>query len=223
MIQTTTDVPVDPTKIVRLEGCYEEDVTDEGFNAHVEDAGFNEMDTPSLWVAPTSTLTPHQGTVHVPSQMTDVRPGVELGIVIGSSVRNLDATDALEAVTGYTVCMDITAHDDVPGLEGYRMFDSCLPCGPDIVDPTGVNPERCALGVRHNGEPVDVRSTTSFRFSLGEIISYVSGVMSLSPGDLITTGTPIRGASPIESGDEIEAWIESVGTVQATISWEKEQ
>jgi 5-oxopent-3-ene-1,2,5-tricarboxylate decarboxylase/2-hydroxyhepta-2,4-diene-1,7-dioate isomerase len=214
------EVPTDPSTIVRLDGCYEHDVTDEGFNPFVEDAGFNEMAHPSLWVAPDSTLTPHQGTVRVPTRISDVRPGVELVVVIDSHAHGLDPDDALEAVGGFTVCMDIAVHDDTPGLEGYRMFDTCLPCGPELVDPSVVTPEALALGIRVNGEPVDARSTTSLRFSLGELVSYVSEVLSLSPGDLITTGTPVRGVPGLEDGDEVHAWVESVGTLEATVEWE---
>lgn len=215
------EVPTEPSKIVRLEGCYEHDVTDEGFNSHVENVDFNNMETPSLWVAPTSTLIPHGGTVTVPMQMTDIRPGVELGVIIDTSVYDLNPDEALDAIGGFTVCLDFAAHDDIPGLEGYRMFDTSLPCGPGIIEPETVDPEACAVGLRHNGEPVDVQSTTAFRFPLSEIISYVSKVMSLSPGDLITTGTPIRGAPSLESEDMVEGWIESVGTLRATVEWEQ--
>jgi 5-oxopent-3-ene-1,2,5-tricarboxylate decarboxylase/2-hydroxyhepta-2,4-diene-1,7-dioate isomerase len=213
------EVPVEPSKIIRLDGCYEHDTTDDGFNEHLESADLTAMETPSLWVAPNSTLTSHRGTVNVPAQMTDVRPGVELGIVIGSPAQAVDLDDALDAVGGFTVCMDIAAHDDIPGLEGYRMFDTSLPCGPGIVDPETIDPAARALGLRRNGEPVDVQSTTSLRFSITELVSYVSNVMTLSPGDLITTGTPIRGAPAVEDGDTIEAWIESVGTLAVTIEW----
>jgi 5-oxopent-3-ene-1,2,5-tricarboxylate decarboxylase/2-hydroxyhepta-2,4-diene-1,7-dioate isomerase len=222
LAETDLEVPVEPSKIIRLDGCYEHDTTDDGFNDHLESADLTAMETPSLWVAPNSTLIPHQETVNVPAQMTDVRPGVELGIVIGSSAHAVDPDDALEAVGGFTVCMDVAAHDDIPGLEGYRMFDTSLPCGPGIVDPKTIDPTARALGIRHNGEPVDVRSTTSLRFSIGELVSYVSNVMTLSPGDLITTGTPIRGAPTVEDGDTVEAWIESVGTLAVTIEWESD-
>jgi 5-oxopent-3-ene-1,2,5-tricarboxylate decarboxylase/2-hydroxyhepta-2,4-diene-1,7-dioate isomerase len=217
MTESDFHVPMEPSKIIRLDGCYEHDVTDEGFNHHLENAGLNDMSTPSLWVAPKSTLSPHGGTVTIPGQMADIRPGVELGVVIDSSVYALEVDEALDAIGGFTVCMDLAAHDDVPGLEGYRMFDECLPCGPDVVDQELINPETRAMGIRHNGEPVDVQSTTSFRFSLAEMISYVSKVMSLSPGDLITTGTPIRDAPSLEAGDEVEAWIESIGTLRTFI------
>lgn len=215
------DITMDPSKIVRLDGCYKNDVFDDGFNKHVEEVGLNNMDTPSLWVAPNSTLTAHRGTVQPPAQMEDIRPGVELGVVINSSVKDLDVSNALDAVGGFTVCMDLAAHDDVPGLEGYRMFDTCLPCGPEIVDPPDFDPETRALGIRVNSEPVDTKSTTLLRFSLGEILSYVSKIMSLAPGDLITTGSPIRGSPSLSDGDTVEAWIESVGTLEATIEWEK--
>lgn len=71
-------VPMDPATIVRLDGCYQHDVTDEGFNPLVEEAGFNGMDYPSLWVAPGSALTPHGRTVRVPARMSDA------SVVIGS-------------------------------------------------------------------------------------------------------------------------------------------
>jgi len=212
---------LDPSKIVRLDGCYTHDITDNGFNPHVEKIGIKDMQTPSLWIAPNSTLTPHKGKVTVPPQFSDVRAGVEFGIIMETSARNLDPNDVLEAIRGFTVCIDFAVHDDVPGLEGYRMFDTSLPCGPKIVDQQGIDPEKRALGIRVNGEPVDVQSTTSFRFSLTEMICYVSEVLTLSPGDLITTGTPIRGSPSLGDGDEVEAWIESIGTLQATVEWGK--
>jgi len=221
--QAGIEVPTTPSTIVRLDGCYEHDVTDEGFNHHVEAADFNDMDYPSLWVALDSTLTPHDGTVRVPTRMADVRPGVELGVVIDSHAHALDPDEALDAVGGFTVCMDLAVHDDEPGLEGYRMFDTSLPCGPELVTSKSVDTEASALGIRVDGEPVDVESTSQFRFSLAELVSYVSEVLSLSPGDLITTGTPIRGAPALEDGADVQAWIESVGTLRATVEWEGER
>jgi 2-keto-4-pentenoate hydratase/2-oxohepta-3-ene-1,7-dioic acid hydratase in catechol pathway len=210
------------SKIVRLDGCYEHDTTDEGFNPYVESAGLNDMEEPSLWVAPNSTLTAHRNSVSVPAQMTDVRPGVELGIVVDSPASALEPADASEVIGGFTVCMDLAAHDDIPGLEGYRMFDTSLPCGPSVIERDSVEPMRRALGIRHNGELVDVQSTASLRFSIGKIVSYVSSVMTLSPGDLITTGTPIRGVPALSDGDTVEAWIESIGTLETTIEWESD-
>ncbi len=112
--------PVEPSSIIRLEGCYEHDVIDKGANPHVEDAGLNEMSNPGLWVAPTTTLTSDQSTVHIPPQITDVRPSVELGVVVGKKASQVKGEAARESVAGVTVCAGVTAYDELPGLMATR-------------------------------------------------------------------------------------------------------
>jgi len=209
--------PVTPSKIVRLDGCYEHDLTDEGFDPHIEDAGLDELSNPALWVAPPTTLTGTGSTVRVPEQVDIARVGVELGLVVGSEVKDLDPDEALDAVAGVTVCTSIAAHDEVPGLMGYKMFRGFLPCGPSVTPLARVNSDRLELGLQHDGEVVDVRSTESLRFTVAELVSYASRVMTLAPGDLITTGTPTRGSPKLKDGSEIEAWIDEIGRIRMDI------
>ncbi len=213
--------PISPSKVIRLDGCYEHDLTDERFDTHLEGIGLEDLSNPSLWVAPTSTLTGDASTVRIPPQVEDVRPGAELGIVVGKRGKQLDPQETSEVVAGYVVCMSLRSRDDIPGLYGYKMFDGFFPCGPAVVPYSSVDADALSLGVRRNRNAENTQSTTSLRFTTSEIVSFASHVMTLEPGDLIATGTPTRGTSSLEDGDEVEAWIESLGTLHATVDWEK--
>jgi len=153
--------------------------------------------------------------VSIPKVVEDIRPGVELGIVVGEHVRNLDPSTALDSVAGYTVCRTLQAQDENPGQYGYKMFDGFLAVGSEVV--SGVE-FPVALGFRINGEAGGVRSTSELRFSLGEIVSYVSEVMKLYPGDIITIGDSTEAKEKLSSGDSVTAWIEGVGRINTRIS-----
>jgi 2-keto-4-pentenoate hydratase/2-oxohepta-3-ene-1,7-dioic acid hydratase in catechol pathway len=214
--------PVKPSKIIRLDGCYEHDITDKGYDPHLEAIGVGEMPNPTLWVAPDSTLVGDGSTVQIPIQVESVRPGVVLGVVVGSEGWQVSAQEGRRMIAGLTVCIDLRAEDDLPGLYGFKMFDGFLPCGPVVVPYSDIHEGVLALGLRRNQSPVDARSTNQLRFSIPEMVSYASHVMTLKPGDLITTGTPTRGAPALEEGDAIEAWIESIGTLRTTVRWSNE-
>ena len=207
--------PIEPSKIVRLVGCYEHGV--EGSDPHIVSAGLNDMEQPSLWVAPTSTLTAHESTVRIPRQAETVMPGVELVAVVGDELRAASPQEAASSVAGYTPALNICSHDDHPGLEGYKMYPTFLPVGPTVVPAREIEPMMLDIEFRMNGNVEDSCSTSRLRFSMGEILGYVSNVITLFPGDIIATGSPVIGASPLGHGDEIEGRIESIGTLRATV------
>lgn len=209
--------PVSPRSVVRLDGCYEHDLTDEGFNPLVEAAGFNEQNWPSLWVAPPSTLAGPDNRVQIPPQADDIRVGVELGLVVGDSVTP-ETENPLDAIVGATVCTSIRIQDDIPGLEGYKMFDNCLPCGPAVAPANSLDFRSLTLGVRVDDDPVDTRTTGEWRFSLSELVSYATDCLSLSAGDLITTGNPVRNSPAVDAGDTITAWVEGIGSITTTLT-----
>lgn len=209
--------PVNPGTIVRLDGCYEQDTTD-AYNPHLGELATRE--TPSLWVAPNDSLTADYTEVEIPAMVDDVRPGVELGLVIGEQARHLSPTEALDSVAGYTVCRTLRAHDSHPGLYGYQMFDGFLGVGSTLI-PKMTSP--VALGIRRDDEMADQSSTARLRFSLGELVSYVSHIFTLEPGDLVVTGDPTRITEPIEAGETVIAWIESVGNQTTFVTAEGEQ
>ena len=208
--------PVDPGTIVCLDGCYEHDGVEQR-DPHVGELATQE--TPSLWVALVDSMVAEGTDVTLPGLTDDVRPGVELGLVIGERTRNCSPDRAREHIAGYITCRTFNAHDTHPGLYGYRMFEGFLGVGekfvPDITLPV-------ALGVRRNKKVADRSSTADLRFSLGELVSYASHVFTLDPGDLVLTGNPTRIDSPLKPGENVTAWIESVGRQTATVVAEGE-
>lgn len=211
--------PVIPRTIVRSEGCYEHDFTDEGFNPHIEDRGLNELDWPSIWVAPNASLTGPETAISLPRMVSDVRPGVELGVVIGEKIYGTDPEAARDAVVGCTTCASLTAYDELPGPEGFQMFPGFLPCGPEVIQFDDI-PTDATLKVEINGSVLDKKALDSLRFTIGDIVSYVSNVMTLHPGDLVLTGDPTRIDRALNAGDELTVEIDPIKSLTNTVQRE---
>jgi 2-keto-4-pentenoate hydratase/2-oxohepta-3-ene-1,7-dioic acid hydratase in catechol pathway len=151
----------------------------------------------------------------------------ELGVVIGRSARDVATADAMAHVFGYTIVDDVSSRD--PWLDGDqwlvgKSMPGFCPVGPWIVTADELDPSDLRLGCTINGEPIQDGRTADMRFSITEIISYLSHHLVLRPGDLIATGTPVRLASPpgpdrhLEPGDTVTAWIEGIGELTTTIA-----
>lgn len=206
--------PIKPETVVRLDGCYSESI-ERGRDSHLEAAGMEFLNNPTLWVAPNSSLVGSDASVPHPRAVDDVRPGVELGIVIGEKARNVNPSNANDYIAGYTVCRTLRAYDENPGLYGYKMFDGFLGVGPSVVSRTELP---VALGVRTNAKPIDICSSADMRFSVPDIVSYVTDVMTLAPGDIITTGEPTHASESLTAGDTVTAWIEGIGSISTKIT-----
>jgi 2-keto-4-pentenoate hydratase/2-oxohepta-3-ene-1,7-dioic acid hydratase in catechol pathway len=139
-------------------------------------------------------------------------PAVELGVVIGTDSRYLTEEEVLDAIAGYTVCNDITARTDWPGPMAYKLMDTFWPIGPAITPPDQVsNPTNLSMRLEKDGEVICRGTTASMRFSIPFVVSHVSSILKLRPGDIISTGDPGRVESRIEPGTKIEAIIKDVG------------
>jgi 2-keto-4-pentenoate hydratase/2-oxohepta-3-ene-1,7-dioic acid hydratase in catechol pathway len=157
----------------------------------------------------------------------NVDPEVELGVVIGKRAFDVAPADAMALVFGYTCINDISSRD--PWLDGDQwllgksMAGFC-PVGPWIVTPDELAPEDLRLGCTINGEAIQDGSTSRMRFSISEVISFLSRHTVLNPGDLIATGTPARLATPpgpdrhLRGGDVVTVWIEGIGELTTTIA-----
>lgn len=141
----------------------------------------------------------------------------ELGVVIGAD----------NAVFGYTIVNDITARDEwLDGdqwLLGKSMPGFC-PVGPEIVLADELDVTDLALGCKLNGQPIQDGRTSQMRFSISQVIDFLSSWVRLQPGDLIATGTPARLTTPpgpyrrLQPGDEITCWIDGIGELTNTIA-----
>jgi len=120
-------------------------------------------------------------------------------------------------VLGYTVSLDITARDlQVKDGQWTRAknFDTFCPLGPWVA--TGLSPEDLAIEVRLNGELRQSSRTSQMIFDVPHLVSFISKVMTLYPGDVIITGTP-PGVGEISPGDRIDVYIEEIGTLSCDV------
>jgi len=136
-------------------------------------------------------------------------------VVIGGStgVRRLDRAGAAKAIFGYTVANDVTARD-LQASDGQwtraKGFDTFCPLGPWIE--TDLDPADLELTTIVNGEIRQNARTSQLMHGVAELVSYVSDVMTLLPGDVLLTGTP-AGVGPLKDGDEVSVAIEGIGTL----------
>ncbi|CAB3693822.1 putative protein YisK [Paraburkholderia sediminicola] len=173
--------------------------------------------------------------VTLPPYSRNVDWEAELAVVIGRPARNVAVEDALSYVAGYTVANDLSLRDvfvrDYIGVHSPFHFDwisqkcwegSC-PLGPWITPAENI-PDVQSLGIRlwRNGELRQDSSTAEMIFSVAEQIAFLSSRVTLHPGDVILSGTPAGVGMPhkqfIESGDEIEVWVENIGTLKNTFT-----
>lgn len=199
--------PVRPSKIICVGRNYRE---------HAVELNHEIPTEPLIFLKPPSSLLASGENIRRPriSERTDYEG--ELGVVIARPCYKLGASDdARPYILGYTAVNDFTARDlqnkDAQWTRA-KGFDSFCPVGPvvsDEMDPwAGVSVE-----TRVNGEVRQQGNTRDFIFPLDVVIRYISQVMTLSPGDLIATGTP-KGVSPVVAGDVIEVSVEGVGTLR---------
>jgi 5-carboxymethyl-2-hydroxymuconate isomerase len=158
----------------------------------------------------------------IPAVVTKCDYEAELGVVIGSRVRDVSAENALEAVAGYAVVNDVSARDlqfaDGQWTRG-KSPDTFCPVGPLV--PRDQVPDPQALGIRAilNGETMQDSTTANMVFGVASIIEYITKTITLEPGDLIATGTPAgvgafrTPAVWMKPGDEITIEIDGVGSL----------
>jgi|SRR5215470_5126353 len=198
--------PVQPSKIVCVGRNYRD---------HAAELGNEIPAEPLIFLKPPSSLLATGESIRRPklSQRTDYEG--ELGLVIARPCYKLRPDEDVKPyVLGYTALNDFTARD-LQSKDGQwtraKGFDTFCPAGPivtDEIDPwAGVN-----VSTRVNGQVRQAGNTRDFIFSLDTILRYIADVMTLSPGDLIATGTP-KGVGPVTSGDVIEIEVEGVGTL----------
>jgi 2-keto-4-pentenoate hydratase/2-oxohepta-3-ene-1,7-dioic acid hydratase in catechol pathway len=152
---------------------------------------------------------------------------VELGVVIGEAAWQVPVEDAMRHVFGYTIVNDVSSRDAwLDGdqwLLGKSMPGFC-PVGPWVVAADEFDPSDVRLGCTINGEAIQDGRTADMRFSIAEVIAYLSRHVRLEPGDLIATGTPARLTTPpgpdrhLQPGDEVTCWIDGIGELTTTVA-----
>ena len=192
------------------------------YRDHAEEQGVDLPAAPLFFAKYTTSLIGPGEPIVIPPVVTKADYEAELGVVIGTTVRNVSKENAFEAVAGYLVANDVSARDlqfaDGQWTRG-KSPDTFCPIGPmtpaaDVTDPH-------ALGIRAilNGETVQSSTTANLIFGIDEIISYATQTSTLEAGDLILTGTPAGVGifrDPqllLKDGDEITIEIDGLGSI----------
>ncbi len=188
---------------------------------HAAELSFKAPETPLVFLKGPNTFIGHAGSTRRPQGVRSMHYECELAVVIGRAGRRIRRQDAYDHVAGYTVANDYAIRDYLenwyrPNLR-VKNRDGCTPIGPWMVDRDDV-PDPMALGLRTrvNGKVVQQGTTADMIFDVPELVEYLSSFMTLSPGDVILTGTP-KGLAEVLPGDVVETEIDSVGCLVNTI------
>ncbi|MCM3186484.1 fumarylacetoacetate hydrolase family protein [Priestia megaterium] len=197
--------PVIPSKIVNFGWTYAEHAKETGGEPNLKE--------PFLFLKPTSSVIPDQGEIILPSSdlTKQVEMEGEVALIIGKRGKNIKEEEALEYVFGCTIFNDVTARDLTkadPQFTRGKGFDTFGPLGPCIVK--GVDPTNLKIVTTLNGKVVQEGNTNQMSLSIPFLISWISKVMTLEPGDVLATGSP-SGSCPMKSGDAVVVEVEKIG------------
>lgn len=196
--------PVIPSKVVCVDLNYDD---------HVEEMGGEVPVEPVIFIKPNTTVIGEGDFIVLPPQSVNVHHEAELAIVIGALAKNVEVDRADEVIFGYTCANDVTARD-LQNSDGQwtrsKSFDTFCPLGPWIE--TDLDPQDLAISCAVNGELRQGGNTSDLRRSAREMVSWISHMMTLLPGDVILTGTP-AGVSQIVNGDSVAVTIADIGTL----------
>jgi len=197
--------PILPSKVVCVGRNYADHAAEHGAEVPKE---------PMLFLKPSTSIIGQHDAIRLPTQSKQVEHEVELAVVIGvTGARRVDRAGAEQAIFGYTVANDVTARD-LQRSDGQwtraKGFDSFCPLGPWIT--TGVDVGDLEVRCEVNDEVRQLGRTKDMVFDVPTLVSYISHVMTLLPGDVILTGTP-AGVSPIVDGDTVAVSVQGLGTL----------
>lgn len=180
------------------------------YAAHAKELGNEVPERPLLFFKPSSALIADGDAILLPAASARVEHEAEIAVVIGATARQVSEAEAMHHVAGLTCANDVTARD-LQKLDGQwaraKGFDTFCPLGPLVTD--GVNWDTLEIIGRVNGEVRQHGHVRDMIFSIPYLVSYISHIMTLDPGDLILTGTP-EGVGPLAPGDVVEVEIPGV-------------
>ncbi len=199
----------DASKVVAIGQNYAKHAAEMGKAVPVE---------PLIFMKPKTALNAHGAAIVIPPASKEVHYEAELALVIGKKLTRVSEEEAAAAIFAVTCFNDVTARDvqkrevQHTRAKGYDTF-AC--CGPEMV--TGVSPADLRVVCRLNGVVKQDGRTSDMVHGAAKLVSFISHVMTLLPGDLVSTGTP-SGVGPLAVGDVVEVEIEHVGTLRNVVA-----
>jgi len=201
--------PCSPTKIIAI-----------GLNycSHAEELGMRIPDEPMVFMKPPTAVIGNDEEIVYPEMSKQVDYEGELGVVIRKKCRFASEEEAHKFILGYTCFNDVTARDlqrrDSQFIRS-KGFDTFAPMGPFIS--TDIDPDNVKIETFLNGDKRQSGTTRDFIFQVKYLVSFLSKIMTLCPGDVIATGTP-SGIGPMNIGDVVEVRIEGIGNLRNRVA-----
>lgn len=218
-VELLAPVP-DPGKIICIGLNYRKHAAEVG-------ADLDSMpEIPTIFAKYPNALAADGATVRVPTAKTDFE--AEVAFVVGRRAKDLEEDEALDHVAGYTLLNDLSARDlqgATPQWMAGKVFDGSAPCGPWLVTPDEAGPaDEIAVRLTLNGEEMQNGATDDLIFSIPQLLVQLSRLMTLEPGDIVSTGTPEgvgMGRKPrvwLADGDEVVIESPTLGRLTTRIS-----
>jgi len=190
---------------------------------HIDELKLSMPEDPKIFLKPPSSLIGNNGVVILPKASERIDYEVELAVIIKDRCRKVSKEEALRHILGFTVFNDITARD----IQAREMkegmpwdiakgYDTFAPIGTEIIPAEDVDCHNLDIYLKLNGETKQSSNTRNMIFSVEDLISYLSDVMTLEPMDIIATGTP-EGVGPMNAGDNVECGVEGIGILKFTV------
>jgi 2-keto-4-pentenoate hydratase/2-oxohepta-3-ene-1,7-dioic acid hydratase in catechol pathway len=180
---------------------------------HAKEMGMAPPDEPILFIKPSTSVIGPGDDIIMPKASARIDYEGELAVVMGKRAKDVSVGDAKSHIFGYTCLNDVTARDlqakDVQFTRA-KSFDTFCPIGPWVE--TELDPYNLPIETRLNGKTVQSSNTAQMKWGVYELVSFISSVMTLLPGDVIATGTP-PGIGPMAPGDRVEVSIAGIGTL----------
>src|SRR4051794_6045562 len=196
--------------------------------SHAQEQGAEPPETPTIFGKYRNALAAPDTTVELPAYSSKVDYEAEVAFVVGRRAKNVAEDDALDHVAGYMLLNDLSARDmqfATPQWMPGKVFDGAAPCGPWLVTPDEAGPHgEIAITLTLNGEEMQNGSTADLVHSIPALVAYLSKLMTLEPGDIISTGTPAGVGSLrdprvwLSPGDEVVIESGALGRLRTTLA-----
>jgi len=218
-VQLLAPIP-DPGKIVCIGLNYRKHAAEVGVDLD------SLPEIPTIFAKYPNALVADGETVRAPTEKTDFE--AEVAFVVGQRAADVEEAEALDYIAGYTLLNDLSARDlqgATPQWMAGKVFDGSAPCGPWLVTPDEAGPpDEIAIRLTLNGEEMQDGATDDLIFSIPQLLAQLSRLMTLEPGDIVSTGTPEgvgMGRKPrvwLGDGDEIAIESPTLGQLTTRIS-----
>ena len=208
----------DPRKIICLGLNY---------GSHAEETGRDAPEAPTLFGKYANALASPGAEVKLPAFSEKVDYEAEVAFVIGTRCKDVPREEALDMLAGYTLLNDLSARDwqfKTPQWMSGKVFDGAAPCGPALVTPDEAgSPDAIEIKLELNGEVMQEASTADLIFGIEDLVVHLSMLLTLEPGDIVSTGTPAGVGSVreprvwLKPGDEVRISSPTLGVLETRL------